>query len=348
MSVERPLISIIVPIYNVEQYFDKCIQSIIGQTYKNIEIILLDDGSTDSSGMMCDEYAAKDSRIVVVHKKNEGVSQTRNRGIKLSHGDYIMFVDGDDWVDLDICDQLINAITTRSVGLAMCTYVREYPTNSIPKLLHSNDMIFSGVEFRRKLCGPVGDELAKPENADSYNSVWGKLYPASVLKEHTFVNLQEIGVAEDLLYNFRIMADIQSVAYINNPLYHYRKDITTSITSTYKPKLGEQWERLYFKMSELIELEKMSDDFNTALSNRIAINTLGLGLNCVQDNAGFSEKCRRIKNVISVNNRRNALKQLSIKNMPLHWKAFYLCAKVRFVFPLFIMLIVIKKMKGKI
>ena len=73
MSVEKPLISIIVPIYNVEQYFDKCIQSIIGQTYKNIEIILLDDGSTDSSGMMCDEYAAKDSRIVVVHKKNEGV-----------------------------------------------------------------------------------------------------------------------------------------------------------------------------------------------------------------------------------------------------------------------------------
>lgn len=344
----RCLISIVVPIYNVEKYLEQCLDSIVNQTYTNLEIILLNDGSKDSSGDICNRYAEKDSRVSVVHKDNEGVSKTRNKGIELSHGDYVMFVDSDDWLDLDMCEQLMNAITLYNVDMAMCTYVREYPEKSIPKLLHSDDVVFSGIEFRRKLCGPMGKELNKPENMDSYNSTWGKLYPVSSAKKHFFTDLKEIGVAEDLLYNIEFAADINNVVYINQPMYHYRKNVVTSITAVYKPKLGEQLERLYSKISETIASEKMSDDFNAALNNRIAINTLGLGINCVQDNAGVIEKCRRIKNVLSNQERRKALKQLSLKTMPLHWSFFYLCAKLRLVFPLCLMLIIIERLKGKI
>ena len=108
--MNTPLISIIVPVYNVEKYLDKCVQSLLNQTYKNIEIILVDDGSPDNSGIMCDEYAAKDSRVKVVHKQNGGLVSARNAGFDVMTGDWHMYVDSDDWIDLNTCEKLIAAI----------------------------------------------------------------------------------------------------------------------------------------------------------------------------------------------------------------------------------------------
>lgn len=108
--MEQALISVIVPVYNVEKYLPECVESIISQTYDNLEVILIDDGSTDRSGKICDEFAEKDSRIVVIHQKNSGVSAARNRGLDLCRGEYISFVDSDDYYCTDLMESAMNAL----------------------------------------------------------------------------------------------------------------------------------------------------------------------------------------------------------------------------------------------
>lgn len=116
------MISVIVPIYNVEKYLSKCIESIIDQTYKDLEIILVDDGSTDSSGKICDEFASKDNRIKVIHKKNSGVSSARNQGLDKANGNYIAFVDSDDYIEKNMYEKMINIMNKYDVDIVSCNY----------------------------------------------------------------------------------------------------------------------------------------------------------------------------------------------------------------------------------
>lgn len=142
--------------------------------------------------------------------------------------------------------------------------------------------------------------------------------------------------------------DIEKVVFINKPYYHYRKGTHNSITAKYKLDLEEKWHNLYKIMEETINKNNPDEFFYQALNNRIALGTLGLGLNCVADNAGIAEKCKRLKKVISDEKRKAALKQLDVKYMPVHWKLFYFCAKYKFVLMLYIMLKAINYLKGKI
>ena len=122
----EPKISIIVPVYNVEEYLEKCIESLIGQTYTNIEIIFVYNKSTDNSLQKLQQYQKKDSRILIVEKENEGVSVARNRGLNLATGEYIMFVDSDDWIDLDNCEKALKTIEEEQADILMWSYVREF------------------------------------------------------------------------------------------------------------------------------------------------------------------------------------------------------------------------------
>ena len=116
----NPLVSIIVPVYNVEKYINRCLDSIINQTYKNLELILIDDGSTDNSGKICDEYSKVDRRIIVKHNTNKGVSYTRNCGINLASGEYLLFIDSDDYVDLNYVENLLKPIILEDYDLVVC------------------------------------------------------------------------------------------------------------------------------------------------------------------------------------------------------------------------------------
>ena len=126
----QPLISVIVPIYNVEKYLDRCVGSIINQTYKNLEIILVDDGSPDNCPQMCDDYAKKDSRIKVVHKENGGLSDARNAGMKVATGEYVSFIDSDDYISLDFYETLLETIVDNDSDIVECSVVKFYEDNS--------------------------------------------------------------------------------------------------------------------------------------------------------------------------------------------------------------------------
>jgi len=144
MEVNKPLplISIIVPIYNIAEYASECIQSLINQTYKNIEIILVDDGSTDHSPVICDEFAEQDERIKVIHKRNGGLSDARNAGLDVATGEYIGFVDGDDWVDEDMYETLYHLIYEHQADISICTHYTELPNRTKVKYKSKKSKIF--------------------------------------------------------------------------------------------------------------------------------------------------------------------------------------------------------------
>ena len=178
MSLDNyPLISIIVPVYKVEKYLKKCIDSILNQTYKNYELILVDDGSPDCCPIICDNYAEKNDRVIVIHKQNGGLSDARNTGIAIAKGDFICFVDSDDYVSEDFCELLLNAVLKSNADMAICNYlVVDENGNSIQdKNVHLpiQDECISSQEFIKEYCGKYGWY---------YVVAWNKIYKRDLFK----------------------------------------------------------------------------------------------------------------------------------------------------------------------
>ena len=215
----EPLISVIIPVYNVEKYLEKCISSVVGQTYKNIEIILVDDGSTDKSGTMCDLLAEKDSRIVVIHKANGGLSSARNAGLDIAKGDYIGFVDSDDWIEPDMYACLLRNMLKESADISACGVY--YHRNSKTKT--DRDITGYRVFSRYEAVNCV---IQRNSIIKAY--VWSKLY-----SKHIFSKLRfpEGKTYEDLFTILPVIDAAEKIVVTMQPKYHYIKrpgSITTS------------------------------------------------------------------------------------------------------------------------
>ena len=212
------LISIIVPIYNVENYLRHCLESIQNQTYQNFECLLINDGSSDNSAEICREYVEKDSRFRYFEKENGGVSSTRNLGIERSKGQYITFIDSDDWVDSDYLELLYMKINEYNADLAVLTY-KQYSMNDGCFYLH----VWEQDYYERYYTGnELLNSLPNLENYDStFNVSWGKLFKRNFLETATF-NEQRI-MGEDLEFNFKIFLQIKSCIYLNKALYNFRQ-----------------------------------------------------------------------------------------------------------------------------
>lgn len=208
-------ISIIVPVYNVALFLPQCLSSLINQTLKDIEIILIDDGSTDLSGKICDDYAAKDSRIIVVHSEHRGLSAARNKGIALSIAPFIMFVDSDDWVEPDFCE---------------LPYSIEMSNQSDIILFKRNTVFNDGkvVEFKNKMTGELSEEQALYFNTFYGTNVWLAFYD-----RHLFMNIQfpEGKFFEDIATTHKLIHNAKSIFLINKALYNYRELRPGSITA---------------------------------------------------------------------------------------------------------------------
>ena len=172
------MISIIVPVYNVAPYLRQCLDSLIGQTYRDLEIICVNDGSVDESPAILAEYAERDERIQIISRSNAGVSASRNEALNVAKGEWLMLVDSDDWIDTDTCRQALDAALTYQADLVMWAYVREFPNRSLPKYYVSELKIWDNTisALQRRMVGPVGDELSAPDTLDAWGTIWGKLY----------------------------------------------------------------------------------------------------------------------------------------------------------------------------
>lgn len=219
MEGEKELISIIVPVYNVEQYLDRCMESILQQTYHRLEIILVDDGSTDSSPAKCDAYAQRDSRIKVIHKPNGGLSDARNAGLELASGDYIGYVDSDDWIEPDMYARMIQACTGHDAQIAVCRYFSEYKDgHSTTK--ESGRVVPLSREALLTIYISGSDEYV------IYNSVWSKLFKRELVREMIFPKGRN---SEDIMYTTRAFCRAKRAVYLDQCLYHYVLDREGSI-----------------------------------------------------------------------------------------------------------------------
>ena len=186
-------ISIIVPVYNTSPYLEKCLDSLVNQTYKNIEIICVNDGSTDNSAEILHRYSEIYSNVIAIDQENQGVSAARNNALDKADGDYLMFVDSDDWVDQRICEKLLTAIRVNNAECAMCSYVKEYENKSIVNHVFPRDFCLKGEKFKRffyrRLFGLVGKETRNPQNIDLMVSVWMQLFRADLCEGIQFIKL---------------------------------------------------------------------------------------------------------------------------------------------------------------
>ena len=214
-------ITVIVPVYRVEQYLDRCIKSIVEQTYTNLEIILVDDGSPDLCPQLCDLWAEKDSRIKVIHKKNGGLSDARNAGLEVAEGEYIAFVDSDDWIESKYIEFLYLAIIQTEAEMSACQIRIVQEQDDVPeiKVQQTNVEIFSTEEALHSLINGYGFRAV----------VWNKLYKREFLLGEKF----ELGkLHEDEFFTYRIIDKCRSLAWIDTPLYNYRQR-RGSIMATY-------------------------------------------------------------------------------------------------------------------
>ena len=228
----NPLLSIITPVYNVESYIDRCVQSILSQSYQNIELILIDDGSTDESSLLCDEWAAKDSRIVVIHKENGGVSSSRNEGLKIFKGEYLTFVDSDDFVSPDTYSLNMNyLIEHRNVDILQYPYCHYVSEDNISNYYKPVEATYVGAEqiFRNWWSGSPLEYV-----------IWNKIF-----KRHIWNNvIFEIGrTSEDTSLVPKFVANADSVYISEQGLYYYQRDRADSYT--YKYDFGKHLDLFY-------------------------------------------------------------------------------------------------------
>lgn len=225
-------ISIIVPVYNTELYLENCINSILNQTYENLEIILVNDGSKDKSGLICDKYAKIDNRIIVIHKENGGVSSARNVGINLSTGDYIVFIDSDDWVECNMIKTLVKIIEKNDYDVIMFgAYIEDLEHQRVDEFRVKTEDYKDKNEIMS-----IIPELIREEKI---NSLWTKIYKASIIQEKNIRFNEELSIAEDGLFNYEIFKHIKSFCTINNLLYHYMIRNVISLTKRYNPSKYE-------------------------------------------------------------------------------------------------------------
>ncbi len=212
MSTEQELISVIVPVYNVEAYLPRCLETIAAQTYRNLEIILVDDGSTDESGEICDAFAQKDSRAKVIHQSNQGLWAARNVGKRAAHGEYLTFPDGDDYMHIDTIKLMYEAINSNGgFDFAM---VERKPTERLDENIKAND----ANNLKELTQNELIDNMFSKNIAMVYWSQWGKLYRAALIKDVWSDNYR---YAQDWDFNFRVFLRVKRAVLIRRPMYFY-------------------------------------------------------------------------------------------------------------------------------
>lgn len=206
---EQPLISVIIPVYNVEKYLPACLDSVLTQTYRNLEVILVDDGSPDGSGAICDEYAAKDARVRVIHQQNSGASAARNAGLDMASGSFIGFVDADDWIEPHMYQTLYERLLASGADVAQCGYQYHKAGEEGNVYRTGEDRIYTRGQCVEKLL----------TDHSPWWTLWSKLYRAPLFQGLRFST--ELRVSEDAFLIFHLFLKIKHLTFVKEPLYHY-------------------------------------------------------------------------------------------------------------------------------
>lgn len=249
------LISVIIPVYNVEKYLRRCVESVQRQTYKNLEIILVDDGSPDSSPQICDQLASEDSRIKVIHKENAGQGLARNSGLEVAEGSYVTFVDSDDWISESHIANLYSAINESQADMAIGTFSTAVDTNnSTQRPLRLTEKVYEGESIIDEIFLPlIGPNVDFAQDVQIESSSCFNLFRRSIIVSHQLKFPSErIAVGEDMFFNLRFVPFSKRIVVINESGYYYFEN-HLSTTRKYNPKRYERTINFYTSSYELVK-----------------------------------------------------------------------------------------------
>lgn len=272
-------ISVIVPIYGIEKYLPKCIESILDQSFKDFELILVDDGSPDNCPEICDTYAEKDSRINVIHKVNGGLLSARKAGLEVANGDYISYVDGDDWVDKYYLDTLYKLAITNNADLTVTGHFREF-NGKIETVKPSNPGIYNEFEIKSSILpNAIFNGQFCEHGMTTY--VWNKLFKKDILKSVLYDVHNDILMGEDAAITYSYLAISQSLVISKIPLYYYRQRHDSIVKSIEDPnkeyyRLGLLMNHLKTKLSDVLNDKVLTTQLNYYLYSQILVRSGGI------------------------------------------------------------------------
>lgn len=276
-----PKISVIIPVYNVDKYIVECLESVTYQTYKDFECILIDDGSTDKSGIICDQYQKKDSHFKVYHKKNGGVSAARNFGLEHANAEYIVFVDPDDYLEFDYLENAILDITDCDLVLynAFSIYensesIGRYLGNSEEKVFEENELFI----VRRYTLNRHIPNIDIP----FMGTPWMKVFKKQIIKCNNLKFLENVHPFEDTVFIFDYLKNCQKIRYVNKPFYHYRIRNESSVRGVRK----DRYENFDFVQRALLE----KCDGNKYLIDEVYVWSVGQLWFCLSRQT-FNKRC---------------------------------------------------------
>ena len=344
-------VSIIIPVYNVENYLKKCVSCLEEQTYRNLNIILIDDGSTDSSGAVCDNYAKKYKNITVRHQKNKGVSSARNYGLLEADGDYITFLDPDDWIDSNYIGKCMLAAEKNNFpDLLFTPYCREYGSKSIKNKLFKveNNLYFDQKLFLNKfyldLFGRDPVSLKNPAIMNDLSPVWSKFYKKKLVDGIKFVDIKKVG-SEDLWFNINALYRAHSALYINDSYYHYNKQNDGSLTRNYKAYLETGWGRLFRLLRLFVVENKLGNIYSERLNVRQGFAVTSLLHEVVADTLNIKQKLDKMSSLLNNDLYINCLKKYDYGELSMKWKIFKKLCLNKNVYSLYILLFCLEPLK---
>lgn len=312
---KEPLISVIIPIYNVEKYLRQCIESVMNQTYKNLEIILVDDGSTDQCSIICDEFASLDERIKVIHKVNGGLVSARKEGLSTAAGEYVTYVDGDDWIEDNMYESMIEILGKFDVDIIISGFIAEYANkseyidNNIESGLYNNTESLRSLKDRMLYDGHFFE-------FGLYPVVWNKLFKRELLTKNQNNVSNYITMGEDVACSFPAILDAQSVYILEKKyLYHYRR-VAGTITSSYDSKYFEKILELYKYLQQIFLDRKEALILKQLNYYFLFLIKIGLNMEFSRVNkSSYSEKLTKVKKFIDCIEVSNMTTSLDIKNV---------------------------------
>ena len=328
MTNEHPKVSVIIPVYNVEKYLNRCMQSILNQTLKEIEIILVDDGSTDNSPVLCDEYARNENRVKVIHKENEGLGFARNSGMEVAIGEFVAFCDSDDWVDLEMYSTLYNMAKIEQLD---AVYTEFNPDNypGFHVILHPERTYSGHADMQQLMLDFIGAEPEYDSDVKFQVSVCKAIYSLDLIKRHRLLfHSERKFISEDLVFNIDFLQKASCVKTVPLQMYHYWFN-PNSLTHVYRSNL---WNRLSFFDCYLLSRSDEFDDshlFKLRLQRTILLHVRG----AISQEFYIQQDTKVVKaNIAEVLNT-DHVKELfafyPFNKLPLRHRVFYFCVKIR-------------------
>lgn len=329
-----PKVSIIVPIYNVEPYLNRCVQSLFNQTLKDIEIILVDDESPDNCPQMCDQYVSADTRVKVIHKKNGGLGYARNSGMKIATGRFIAFVDGDDFVENTMFEELYNTAIKTNADTVFCGF--NFYKNESSKTPHSeveSTTIFDGNDIKNKvLLNMIGAEPQYKNDRRLFMSVWHSIYSLSIIKANNLLFCSERQIiSEDIVFQIDYLTKSKRTVYIPCCLYNYCFN-GTSLSRVFRKDRNAKILAMYKALMQKAESMKWGDDEKQRIMRLFIGYSRNAMIDLCMSNLSYQEKRTILHEICSNTVWRSIFKQYPYKKLPTIYFLFCILIKYKLYF----------------